>query len=138
MKTIVVLCMLLSQSVATLQSASPLRQQQKQRKPHARGNRLQNQLDWRAGNYLGLTAGKSTWPDVLRVFGEPKRIDTPADQTPNNPHPEVWYVYDSREKFAGELTVVIDKRTDVMSGINLNPASLSKEEAVKHLVQTTS
>ena len=41
-------------------------------------------------------------------------------------------VYDSGGEFAGELTVVIDKRTNVILGINLNPESLSKDEAVKH------
>lgn len=63
------------------------------------------------------------------MFGEPKRIDTPANQTTNDPDPELWYVYDSGGEFAGQLTVVIEKRTDVILGINLNPKSLSKEEA---------
>jgi hypothetical protein len=124
--------MLLSQLVPALKSASPSRRHQEQRKPHASATPVQNQRDWRAGTYLGLTAGKSTRADVLRVLGEPKRIDTPADQTPKDPNPEVWYVYDSGGEFAGSLTVVIDKRTDVVLGIDLSPDSLSKEDALKH------
>ena len=90
MKTIVVFSMFLIQAVPALQSAATSRQQQKQRKLYAGANTLQNQRDWRAGTYLGLTAGKSTRADMLRVCGEPKRIDTPADQTPNDPDPEIW------------------------------------------------
>jgi hypothetical protein len=79
-----------------------------------------------------LTAGKSTKADAVRVLGEPKRVDIPPDQTPNDRHPEVWYVYDNGGEFPGELTVVIDKRSNVIMTIELNPESLSKQEAVKH------
>jgi len=131
MKTILVFCMLLTQPVIALQSASPRRQQQ-HRKTHAGANRLQDQRGWRAGTYLGLTVGRSSRVDVLRVLGEPKRVDTPADQTANDPQPEVWYVYESSRKFGGDLTIVLDKRSNVILRIDLNPESLSKEEAVKH------
>jgi hypothetical protein len=132
MKKIFVLCTLLIQLIAAWQCASASRQQQKQRKLQIGANTVQNQREWRAGTYLDLTAGKSTRADVLRVLGEPKRLDTPPDQTPREPNAEVWYVYDNRGELAGEMTVVIDKRTDAVLGINLNPDSLSKEEAVKH------
>lgn len=131
MKAIFVLYTLLFQ-LPVLQCASPSRQHQKQRQQQTGAITVQNQRERRAGTYLGLTAGKSTRADVLRVLGEPKRLETPADQTLEEPNPEVWYVYDNGGEFAGELTVVIDKRTDVVLGINLNPDSLSKEEAVKH------
>jgi hypothetical protein len=133
MTTIVLFCMLLIPSVPALKSAaSPSRRQREQQKPQASANPVQNQRDWRAGTYLGLTIGKSTKVDVLHVLGEPKRIDRPADQTPNDPNPEVWYVYDSAGEFAGSLTVVMDMRTDVVLGIDLSPDSLAKEDAVKH------
>src|SRR5687768_1708084 len=74
--------------------------------------------NWRAGTYLGLTAGKSKLADVLRVLGEPKRMDTPADQAATDPDPEIWYVYERGGEFPGELTVVIDKRSDVISRID--------------------
>jgi hypothetical protein len=79
-----------------------------------------------------LTIGKSTRADVLRVLGESKRLDTPPDQTLENPHPEVWYVYDGGGEFGGSLTVVIDKRTQVVLGIDLSPENLSKDDAVKY------
>ena len=131
MKAIFVLCTLLIELFA-LQCASSSRQHQRQRQQETGAITVQNQREWRAGTYLGLTAGKSTRADVLRVLGQPKRLDSPADQTPEEPNPEVWYVYDNGGEFTGELTVVMDKRTDVVLGINLNPDSLSKEEIVKH------
>jgi len=88
--------------------------------------------NWRAGTYLGLTAGKSKLADVLRVLGEPKRMDTPADQAATDPDPEIWYVYERGGEFPGELTVVIDKRSDVISRIDLHPDNLSKDDVVKH------
>jgi hypothetical protein len=131
MKATFVLCTLLIQLPA-LQCSSPSRQHQKQQEQQTGAITVQNQREWRAGTYLGLTAGKSTRADVLRVLGEPKRVDTPANQTTEEPNPEVWYVYDNAGDFAGELTVVIDKRTNVVLGINLHPDSLSKEKVVRH------
>ena len=93
---------------------------------------VQKDREWHPGTYSGLTAGKSTRTDVLRVLGKAKRLDTPADQDPKEPDPEVWYVYESGGEFPGELTVVLDKRSNTMLRIDLHPESLSREDAVKH------
>jgi hypothetical protein len=135
MKSTVVLFVLLIHLVHALQCSSPSRQEEKQAKIQTAANSVQSDREWRAGTYLGLTAGKSNRTDVLRVLGEPKRLDTPSNQTPEEPNPEVWYVYDRGGEFAGDLTVVIDKRTDVVLRIDLNPDNLSKEDAVKHFGQ---
>jgi hypothetical protein len=135
MRSIVVLFVLTVQLVNSLQCSSPSRHQQKQGEIQSVGNSVRRDREWRAGTYLGLTAGKSTRIDVLRVLGEPKRIDTPADQTRDEPNPEVWYVYDRGGEFAGDLTIVIDKRRDVVLRIDMNPDNLSKEDAVKHFGQ---
>lgn len=82
MKSVVALCALLIQLIPTWQCSSASSQQRKQVKLQTEANSAQNDREWRAGTYLGLTAGKSTRVDVLRVLGEPKRLDTPADQTP--------------------------------------------------------
>jgi hypothetical protein len=91
-----------------------------------------NKQVWRAGVYLGLTIGKSTRLDVLRMLGEPKQLERPSDQLVADENPEAWYVYDSTGKFAGDLIVVIDERTDIVLRIDLNPHNLTKEDAVKH------
>ena len=110
MKTVIVLCALLLQLTTG----------------------AQNNREWRAGTYSGLTAGKSTRADVLRVLGEPKRLDTPVGQDTKDPDPEIWYVYESGGEFPGDLTVVLDKRSNTMLRIDLHPESLSREDAVKH------
>ena len=114
MKIIVVLCALLIQLIPTgVKSA-------------------QKDKQWRPGTYLGLTAGKSKRADVVRVLGEPKRLDTPEGQRPEDPDPEIWYVYERGGEFPGALTVVIDKRSEVVLRIDLNPDNLSKDDAIKH------
>jgi hypothetical protein len=130
MKKFVVLCTLLIQSMPVLQCSS--RALQKQGKPESTANRVQRNKKWHAGTYRGLTAGKSKGTDVLRILGEPKRQDRLVDQSLGESNPEVWYLYDTAGEFAGELTVVIEKRTDVVSRIDLNPDNLSKADVVKH------
>jgi hypothetical protein len=131
MKNIFVVSTLLISMIAAWQCAAASRQRQNQKIPTG-ASTLQKQRDWQPGTYLDLTAGKSTRADVLRILGEPKRLDTPPDKRPTGSNEEVWYVYDNGGELAGVMTVVIDKRTDTVLGINLNPDSLSKEEAVKH------
>jgi len=111
----------LMQSMLALQwSSGPLQKQ------------VQRNREWQAGTYRGLTIGKSKRADVLRVLGEPRRQDTPAGQSPNDPDPEVWYVYKGAAEFVGDLTVVIEKRTGVVARIDLSPEDLSEAEAIKH------
>lgn len=133
MKTILALCALLIQFMFAL-PGSPAPQQQTKQQIAAKT--VQSKREWRAGTYLGLTVGKSKRTDVLRALGEPERVDTPADQTPEDPNPEVWYVYERRYDpdgdFAADLTVVIDRRTEVVLAIDLHPESLSRKKAVKH------
>lgn len=119
MKSIVV-ALLIQLMLALQWSSGPLQKQ------------VQSNRQWQAGTYRGLTMGKSKRADVLRVLGEPQRQGTPAGQSPNDPDPEVWYVYKGVAEFLGELTVVIEKRTDVVARVDISPEDLSKEEAIKH------
>src|SRR5437868_1540440 len=121
MQFMVALCALVVQLTLTVQCASPKRQQQQQGTVRTGANDAQNDRKWRAGTYLSLTMGRSTQADVLRVLGKPQRVDTPADQRPRDPNPEIWYVYSSGGEFPGELTVVIDKKTGVVLAIDLYP-----------------
>jgi len=112
---------LLMQSMLALQcSSGPLQKQ------------VPTNRQWQAATYRGLTIGKSKRADVLRVLGEPQRRDTPVDQSPNDRDQEVWYVYNGAAEFPGQLTVVIQKRTDVVMAIDINPEDMSRAEAIKH------
>lgn len=131
MKSVVALCVLSVQLIFSCHgAASP--PQQKQVKRQTGRKRPQNSREWRAATYLGLTIGKSHRTNVVRVFGEPKRVDRPPGQALDDRELEIWYVYDNRGELPGELTVVMDERTDIVLRIDLAPANLSKEDAVKH------
>lgn len=131
MRITLLLCMLLIALILGLRCVSAS-QPQEQRTVDSRAKLVKNKPEWQAGTYRGLTVGKSKRADVLSVFGQPERVDTPPDQEPTEPTPEVWYVYPSGGGFLGRLTVVLDERTDVVLGIDVSPEELSKEEAVKH------
>ena len=121
MKSVVVLSALLMQSMLALQwSSGPLQKQ------------VQSNRTWQAATYRGLTIGKSTRADVLRVLGEPQRKDIPEGENPNDPDREVWYVYNGAAEFLGTLTVIIQNRTGVVLRIDIAPEALSKAEAIKH------
>jgi len=124
-----ILCVLLIVLIAVTQCSSFASHQQ-EHQPATRT--VQGNNRWRAGNYFGLTVGTSTHADVLRVLGEPVRKDTPVDQAKDEPHPEVWYVYEGGGEFPGALTVVIDKRSGVLLRVDLSPQNLSRDEAIKH------
>ncbi len=87
--------------------------------------------EWRAGTYRGLTIGKSTRPDMLRVLGQPIWSGQPGDQAKDEPNPEIWNEYGSIQEFLGKLTVVVDKRSNIIMRIDLYPKNMPKEEAVK-------
>jgi hypothetical protein len=106
-------------------------QKPEQTKQQTASSRSQNKREWRAATFLGLTVGKSNRLDMLRVLGEPKSVEVP-DQTGAEENLEAWYVYDRTEKIAGELTVVVDERTNIVLAIDLQPHNLSKVDAVKH------
>jgi hypothetical protein len=40
--------------------------------------------------------------------------------------------YESGGEFPGKLTVILDERSGVTSGIDLYPENLSRDEAIKH------
>lgn len=88
--------------------------------------------EWRPASYRELTVGKSTSGDMLRVFGKPHWSGPPGDQTKDEPNPEVWNEYEAGGDFPGKLTVVVDKRSGIIQGIDLYPESLSEEQAIKH------
>ncbi|HZI87206.1 MAG TPA: hypothetical protein VFD48_10250 [Pyrinomonadaceae bacterium] len=84
---------------------------------------------WHPAVYNGLTIGRSTREDMIRVFGEPKSSEVfDGGKGP----PEQWFHYESGGEFPGELVFNVDRKTGVIARLILHPTKLSKEEAIKH------
>lgn len=131
-KFLIALCALSVQTILPWHCSLAYSQKRAPTKLNKVSTRPQQKRVWRAGAYLGLTIGKSNRLDVLRILGEPKQLERPPDQTVTEEKPEVWYVYESTGKFAGDLIVVIEERTNLVLRIDLNPHKLTKEDAVKY------
>ncbi len=132
MKEMILICTLLSQlsSVANCRFAAMKAQQPEAQ--HSASTTLQAGREWRAATYRGLTVGKSTSADILRVFGKAHWSGPPGDQPKDDPNPEVWNEYEGGGAFPGKLTVVVDKRSGIIQRIDLYPEDLTKEQAIKY------
>lgn len=130
---LIALCALSIQFILPWHCSFAASQKPAQPKLQTVSSREPNKREWRAATYRGLTMGKSNRLDMLKVLGEPKRVDTPPDQTLADENPEVWYVYDGTGQIAGELTVVVEELTNIVLAVYLDPhRELTKEDAVKH------
>lgn len=92
-----------------------------------------NRRTWHAATYRGLTMGKSTLIEMLRLLGAPKRSETFND---GKSYSQVWYYYDSNSEFPGTLRVVVDKTKNIVRAVDIQPKDdLSREGAIKHFGQ---
>jgi len=87
--------------------------------------------EWRAATYRGLTIGKSTRADMLRVLGKPLSSGPSADQAP--PQPIIWNDYGTiSDELSGSLAVEVDSRDNRIVSISITPTNLSKDDAIKY------
>jgi hypothetical protein len=133
MKAVIILCVLLTQSLSTV-SDSPYPAKEKiyvRQQPEAKCALPKG--EWHAANYRGLVMGQATRIDMLRVLGAPQDSGPPGQQATDASDPEEWNEYEGSGELPGKLTVVVNKRSGVILGIDFYPENLSKEEAIKHL-----
>ena len=83
--------------------------------------------NWQPGSYAGITAGKSTRDDVIRVFGKPQREAYAEDDRAD----QVWYVYDRGGEFPGQFTVAFDKKSGLVALMFLQTENLSRETIIE-------
>lgn len=94
------------------------------------GVQKQVNSEWRPAVYKGLTIGRSTREEMIRIFGEPKLSVVFDDGT--GP-PEQWFHYESGGEFPGELVFNVDANSEVILRlIILHPTKLTKDEAIRH------
>ena len=82
---------------------------------------------WQPATYKGLTVGKSTLADTLRVFGQPVRKDFAE---PDAESDEIWYVYNDAGEFPGQFTVAINKKTKRVTAMMIAMLEDVKKETV--------
>jgi len=83
---------------------------------------------WCAADYRGLVIGKATRVDMLRVLGAPSDSGPPTDAQ----NTEEWNEYEVAGELRGKLTVIVNKRSGIIMGIDFYPEKLTKQEAIKH------
>lgn len=84
---------------------------------------------WKRGTFRGLTVGKSTEEDLLRVLGKSNRGD-PTSQTL---YGITWYLYYTDIPFKGRLNIEVNADTKKIEHISFSPMNnLSVDEAIKH------
>lgn len=106
-----ILCIMLSQSLSML----------------AYGRALQGAGEWKVATFRGLTMGRSTRTDMLRVLGKPDRIEQFKEERKTG----MLYMYKTEEEIPGQLIVTVNDPGDVIFSVELNPRRLTKEEALK-------
>jgi hypothetical protein len=138
MKKAIVICALLNCAPAAAQPPAP-RVTQRERAQTAlatsrpttpnRAARGRTSREWRPATYLGLTVGKSTYEDALRVLGDPRSTVVSEGDEPDT---EVWHHYEGVGELPGKLIVGVDAKTKVIERFILSPESLTKDDAIRH------
>ena len=125
-----VICVILSQMLVAFaclsfrsvgQPVGQLQANQSSSSPSQAGRR-----QWQAATYRGLTMGKSTRADMLRLLGQPVETKPYKDGKESG----TLYGY-TAEDIPGELVVTVQSRTNIILNVEINPQNLSKEEAIR-------
>ena len=132
MSNLIAMCVVLVVSLSSSVGYGPLLRGEFQLAPQSAARAARQDGRWRASTYRGLTVGKSKRANMLRVLGRPQWSGSPGDQSPGDPDPEIWHEYEKGVEFEGKLTVVVKKRSGIISRIDLYPKELSKDAALKH------
>jgi hypothetical protein len=88
----------------------------------------QSRTEWRAATFRGLTMGKSTRADMLKLLGKPEGVTPFVEGEQSGSR----YEYKVDGEMPGVIVVVVDQRTDLVLNVELNPGGWSKEQAIKN------
>ena len=126
-----ILCLLLSQTLALVScQSSPLQNQPEMKVSQTPSPSAQREREWRPANFRGLIVGKSKRVDMLRVLGKPAG-STPFDDELSKVS-GVLYEFKSDREIPGVIVVSVDKRSDVILNVELEPQGWTKEQAIKY------
>lgn len=129
MKTI--LCLLVSHMLTLVSCQPSALPGQSQVEPNQTSpSPSQRRREWRNATFLGLTIGKSTRADMLRLLGKPVG-SSPYDEGKDGSG--LLYEYKVTGEIPGAIVIAVDNRTNLVLNLNLEPqGGWSKEQAIKH------
>ncbi|MBP6214094.1 MAG: hypothetical protein KA447_13720 [Pyrinomonadaceae bacterium] len=82
---------------------------------------------WCEGTYRGLTAGQSTFADMVRILGQPSSSG-PAEDDPKS----LWNDYGKISgEVAGRLAIITDKSTKKIVWISIAPDEMTKQQVIE-------
>jgi len=84
----------------------------------------QDERQWKAGTYRGITVGKSTATELFQKWGKPKDIGHWDWDNPKNPKFRLYH-FDSQEGLPGRIMVHVEMKTGKVDFIDVSPDELS-------------
>ena len=90
----------------------------------------QDERQWKAGTYRGITVGKSTAAELLQKWGKPKVIGHWDWDNPKNPKFRLYH-FDSEEGLTDGIMVNVEMKTGKVDFIDVAPDELPFSKAVE-------
>lgn len=90
----------------------------------------QDERQWNAGTYRGITVGKSTAAELLQKWGKPKWSGHSEWDDPKNPK-FLLYDYDTQEEFIFKIRVATEKKTGKVTNIDIWADELPLSKAIE-------
>jgi hypothetical protein len=90
----------------------------------------QDERQWKAGTYRGITVGKSSAAELLQKWGKPKWSGHSEWDNPKNPK-FLLYDYDAQEEFLSNIRVVTEKKTGKVTLIDIRADELPLSKSIE-------
>jgi len=90
----------------------------------------QEERQWKAGTYRGITVGKSTATELFQKWGKPKVIGHWDSDNQKNPKYGIYH-FDSQEEIPGGILVNVEMKTGKVDFIEVSPDELPFSKAVE-------
>src|SRR5215470_8543373 len=90
----------------------------------------QDERQWKAGTYRGITIGKSSDAELRQKWGEPKWSGHWEGDNPKNPE-FLLYDYDAQEEFIIKIRVEVETKTGKVASIDISTDKLSLSKAIE-------
>jgi hypothetical protein len=90
----------------------------------------QEERQWKAGTYRGITVDKTTAVELLQKWGKPRETGNWEWDNPKNPK-YLLHHYDAQEAPIGAIMVEVETKTGKVRSIEATPDELSLSKAIE-------